>query len=236
MAWIHNAARCSPNKAHGKGLRQQGGQKTAPVKNRLKERIAFFLFITFPLLVFSCSFDYGNTTAEDKNQPDIVMRDVEYVRIRGGDPVVRFQAEEAERYEEKQTMNLKNFSFEQFENHGGGVNATGNAGQAQVELDSGNIRLEGGVEISVDSEDITIKTFGLSWQDKDRHLRETSGDNVEITRSDGTSFSGRGFFADARYRTWNFDAGVGGSYTEPEKEEEAPEEAGDGTEDNEAEM
>jgi LPS export ABC transporter protein LptC len=188
---------------------------------------SIFLLFAVPvcLFLFSCSFDYGNTPAPDRSQPDIVMRDVEYVRVRKGDPVVRFQAEEAERYEQKQTMNLKNFSFEQFENHGNEINASGSAGEAQVELDSGNIRLGGGVKITVDSDDITIATPDLAWQDKDRRLEGVPGGEVEITRSDGTSFSGKGFSADARRRTWNFEAGVSGSYTESEKEaddEETP--------------
>jgi LPS export ABC transporter protein LptC len=185
---------------------------------KINRKAAKLFAVLVCLFLVSCSFDYGNAPAPDRSQPDIVMRDVEYVRVRSGDPVVRFQAEEAERYEQQQTMNLKNFSFEQFENHGNEINAAGSAGEARVELDSGNIRLGGGVKITVDSDDITIATSNLTWQDKDRRLEGAPGGEVEITRSDGTGFSGLGFSADARRRTWNFEAGVSGSYTESEKE------------------
>ena len=162
--------------------------------------------------VFSaCSFDYGNTKT-DNEKPDIVMRDVEYVRVRNGDPLARFQAEYAERYEEKKLMNLENFSFEQFENHAAEINATGSAGEASMELDSGDISLTGGVQIAVESEDITINTYSLQWKDKEKQLMGPADDTVDIFRSDGTSFTGRGFSANARERTWSFSSGAEGSY------------------------
>jgi LPS export ABC transporter protein LptC len=181
-----------------------------------KDMLRLLMVTCFPLFVFSCSFDYGNRETADKDQPDIVMEDVEYVRVRDGEPQVRFMAENAERYEERQTMNLRDFSFEQFENRGGEVNAAGSAGKAKVELDTGNIELGGGVRIVVDSEDIIIETDGLDWNDRERGLKGAPEGEVAISRSDGTSFSGRGFTADARARTWEFTSGVSGSYTEKE--------------------
>ena len=161
----------------------------------------------------ACSFDYGNTKS-DRTKPDIVMRDVEYVRVRNADPLVRFEAEYAERYEEKKIMNLDNFSFDQFENHGTEINAAGKAGEASVELDSGNIKLSGGVRIAVETEDVTIETVSLQWQDKEKQLTGNSDDLVIIMRSDGTTFTGRGFSADARERTWTFTGGAEGSYVD----------------------
>jgi LPS export ABC transporter protein LptC len=174
-----------------------------------------------------CTFDYGDGASENDDQADIVMGNVEYVRMRDGDPVVRFRAQQAERYETRQTMELQNFSFEQFYGHGGEINATGSAGSGLVDLDSGNIQLERSIIISVDSEDITIETDSLSWEDEKRILAGSDGQTVDIQRSDGTVFSGRGFSADTRSRTWAFTGSVEGSYvdTEPEDEDEDNEEA-----------
>ncbi|MDR2740365.1 MAG: LPS export ABC transporter periplasmic protein LptC [Treponema sp.] len=182
----------------------------------------------FPILIVlfflgSCSFDYGDEASENADQPDIVMGNVEYVRVRDGDPVVRFRAQLAERYENRQTMELQNFSFEQFYAHGDEVNATGRAGSALVELESGNIQLEEGIIISVDSEDITIETDNLSWEDEKRVLAGKEESTVDIQRSDGTVFSGWGFTADARSRTWAFTGGVNGTYIDTEEEEPAEE-------------
>lgn len=172
----------------------------------------------------ACSFDYGDDSDTNSGLPDIVMTDVEYVRVRGGDPQVRFKAELAERYEAKQVMELRDFVFEQFDHHGAEVNAMGHAGTAHVELDSGNINLRNGVSIVVDSEDVTIETGKLDWKDKERVLSSGTEDEVKILRENGTSFFGRGFTANARSRTWEFAGGVGGTYIHDDDEEPVAEE------------
>jgi LPS export ABC transporter protein LptC len=173
---------------------------------------------------FGCSFDYGSQSSEDLGLPDIVMDEVEYVRVREGEPQVRFRAERAERYEEKQLMELHNFSFEQFTDHGERIDSTGQASSALVELDSGNIGISGGVSLSVDSEDITIETESISWQDKERQLSAGPQDIVRIFRDDGTNFQGSGFTANTRNRTWEFSGPIGGVYVdEDEAEKEARE-------------
>ncbi|MDR3171324.1 MAG: LPS export ABC transporter periplasmic protein LptC [Treponema sp.] len=171
---------------------------------------------------WACTFDYGSSTSERDDQPDIVMKDVEYVRVRDGDPIVRFTAETAERYDKRQTMELKNFTFEQFEHRGAEVNAVGTVGTASVQLDSGNIRMEEGVVLEVESENITIETQQLDWQDKERLLSGREENQVDISRSDGTNFSGHGFSANARSRTWGFSAGIEGTYIHEDEEEETP--------------
>jgi LPS export ABC transporter protein LptC len=176
-----------------------------------------------------CTFDYGDAESEKDDQADIVMENVEYVRMRDGDPVVRFRAQQAERYEERQAMELQNFSFEQFYDHGKEVNAKGSAGSGLVELDSGNIQLEQSIIIAVDAEDITIMTETLSWEDEKRILAGSEDRRVDIQRSDGTVFSGTGFAADSRRKTWSFSGGVEGSYVDTEDEDEEE------TEDGEAE-
>ena len=178
------------------------------------------LFCLTVLVFWGCTFDYGDAASENDDQADIVMGNVEYVRMRDGDPVVRFRAQQAERYENRQTMELQNFSFEQFYGHGSEVNAMGSAGSGLVELDSGNIQLEQSIIIAVDSEDITIETDKLTWEDEKRILAGSDEHTVDIQRSDGTVFSGRGFSADSRRRTWTFTGGVEGSYIDTETEDE----------------
>jgi LPS export ABC transporter protein LptC len=184
----------------------------------------FTLFTIFALT--ACSFDYGDGASETEGQPDIVMNDVEYVRVRDGYPVVRFRAEEAKRFEEKQTMELDQFNFEQFETHAETVSATGNAGIASIELESGNIHMKDGVRVDVESEDLSIATSMLEWQDKERVLSTGEAERVDIQRSDGTTFTGWGFSADARRRTWEFKNGVEGTYVEKDDEDEDESAAG----------
>jgi LPS export ABC transporter protein LptC len=198
------------------------GKKNTP-KHRILAEI-FLLSILFS--VSACSFDYGDLPSET-TQPDITMRDVEYTRVREGNPQVHFKAELAERYEQRQTMRLNDFSFEQY-NPNGGINAAGSGGSASVDLNSGDIRLEKGISIAIESEDIAIETPSLFWRDKERTLSGSEQDTVQITRSDGTGFLGNGFSADARSRTWSFSLPVEGTYIHEDTEDEAepgPEEA-----------
>jgi LPS export ABC transporter protein LptC len=173
------------------------------------------------LLFFACSFDYGNSGSAEKGLPDIVMDNVEYVRVRSLDPQARLQAERVERYEERRVMALRNFSFEQFGNHGEEVNAFGRAGSALFEIDSGDIRMENGVLIEVDSEEIAIETARLEWKDKERTLSGGESEEVQVFQENGTSFTGIGFQANARTRSWSFSDTVSGIYTHDDDDEDA---------------
>jgi LPS export ABC transporter protein LptC len=202
--------------------------KKTPVKILFLAHCLFLGTVFF----FACSFDYGEGGQDNEDQPDIVMKDVEYVRMRDGYPVVRFTAEEAQRFEKKQAMELDQFKFEQFETRAESVNAVGSAGLASIELDSGNIHMKGGVRIEVESEDLNIATTTLEWQDKERQLSTGEAERVDITRSDGTSFTGWGFSADARRRSWEFKNGVEGTYVEKDEDEEEESESSGGTEED----
>jgi len=180
------------------------------------------LILAFAAALAACSFDYGNGESAENTLPDIVMEKVEYVRVRGGKLQVRFQAEKAERYESRQKMELKNFSFEQFSSDND-VDAEGRAGAASVELESGNISMDEGVRIGIESEDIVIETKELKWLDKERVLSGGDGGEVAVSRSDGTVFSGYGFSANARSRTWAFSGQVAGRYIDKDDDEEGVE-------------
>jgi len=185
---------------------------------------SLLILLLFPV---SCTFDYGSQES-DKNQPDVIMESVEYVRMRSADPQARFQAERAERYEERGIMELVNFSFEQFGNQGDDVNAYGRAGSGSVDIDSGDIRMDNVVRIEVESEDIIIETLWLEWKDKDRLLFGGDEEEVIVQQQNGTTFNGVGFRADARRRTWEFSGIVEGTYVyedDEEEEEESEEES-----------
>jgi LPS export ABC transporter protein LptC len=170
-------------------------------------------------LLSACSFDYGNTSGGDKNLPDIVMDNVEYVRMRSLDPQARLQAERVERYEERRVREWRNFSFEQFGSHSGEINAYGRAGSALYKIDSGDISMEDGVRLDVESEEIAIETSRLEWKDKDRILSGGDDDEVHIYQENGTSFTGVGFQSDARSRTWSFSDTVSGTYIHDDEDD-----------------
>ena len=181
---------------------------------------AGILLLLYAMFLTACSFDYGAGQGPESDRPDIVMENIEYVRVRGGDLLARIKAEHAERWEERQLMELKEFSFEQMEDHGETVNVEGSAKAAAVQLDSGDINLSGGVRIRIESEDIIISTSELEWRDKEKNLNGNEEEEVGVQRSDGTSFTGIGFSADIRSRTWSFTGEVKGIYVEEDEDEE----------------
>jgi hypothetical protein len=117
-------------------------------------------------------------------------------------------------------MLITNFTFEQMEDKGATVNVEGSAGAAEVQLESGDITLFDGVVIRIESEDVIIHIDRVEWNDKNKFLKGGEGERVDIQRSDGTNFTGRGVFADIRSRTWGFSGEVSGTYVEEDEEEE----------------
>jgi LPS export ABC transporter protein LptC len=171
-------------------------------------RLVSSLFL-FALLASACSFDYESSS--QAGEKVLTMQEMEYVRVQGGNPAVRIRAEEASRYETQHTMELKNFTFEQFDADSGGnvtTNVQGKAGTSLIEMDTGNLSMGGGVYIESESEDMFIETPDISWKDKERIL--TAPGMVLITRSSGTTISGKGLSADMRRRSWEFQSEAAG--------------------------
>ncbi|MDR2490224.1 MAG: LPS export ABC transporter periplasmic protein LptC [Spirochaetaceae bacterium] len=185
-----------------------------------------YIFRLFALVgvtfIVSCSFDYETITDEDNSIPDIVLESMEWVRVRGGDPTAKLIAEKGERYEKSHIMELSNYSFEQYNTSSGAVDSVGEGGKARIELESGNIKMNENVIINVDSDDIKLDAEDLEWRDKERALSSGQYTMVHIMQDDGTDFSGAGFSADVRSRTWLFTAGAGGDFYLEDDEESAP--------------
>ncbi len=178
------------------------------------------LCILFFLIAMSCSFDYGETENSENELPDLVMVNVEYIRVRSADPIARVQAERAERYEKQGVMKLENFTFEQLGGKGQEVNTQGGAGNALLEINSGDITMTNGVRIEVESEDIILATDRLDWKDETHILATGAEDKVDIYRENGTHFVGIGLTANARNRSFEFAGGVGGDYVQDDDEEQ----------------
>ena len=198
--------------------------KTEQKKLPISLLLLFSLF-SFLFSLSSCTFDYGESSSSEKELPDLIMENVEYVRVRSADPVARFQAEYAERYEKQRIMKLQNLTFEQYGERGEEVNTVGRAGNASIDIETGDIFMDRGVRIEVESEDIIIETFQLEWKDEKRSLSSGKEDEVNVYRENGTRFTGIGLLADARMRTWEFSGKVGGTYIHDDDEsEDEPEE------------
>ena len=192
------------------------------IENRARGAVCKLLILVLILFLFeSCTFDYGESTSSDRSLPDLVMENVDYVRVRAADPIARFQAERAERYEKQGLMKLQNFFFEQYCERGAEVNASGQGGNAEVEIESGDIQMTNGVRLEVESEDIILETTNLAWKDEPRLFFTGAEDEVNVYRENGTSFTGYGLSADARRRTFEFTGYVTGTYIHDDDAQES---------------
>jgi hypothetical protein len=158
------------------------------------------------------------------------MEDLEYARVRKGTLIARLQAELAERYEKRHRMELKNYSFEQYNTTNEEIDATGSGGSASIELNTSNINMFDGVEISVDTEDLALATERLDWDDGGKMLKGGETDTVKVEQSNGTNFDGIGFSADVRSRSWAFSSRASGTYVHDDEEEEESTDTGSGGE------
>jgi hypothetical protein len=175
------------------------------------------------LVLAACSFDYGASGGDSENEPDVIMKDVEYVRMENALPLVRMRSREARRYEKKHAMEMDDFSFEQYNAPSSetgeipDVNVRGRGASVKIETDSRNLSMAGGVSLDVESENFSLQTESLSWEDEERLL--SAPGEVAITRSDGTRLSGRNLSADTRRRSWRFEGEVSGDIVEEDDEE-----------------
>jgi len=179
------------------------------------------LFNCIILISFlGCSFDYGEKEASGEEQPGLIMENVEYVRVRSADPKAKFQAERAERYEKQGVMRIQNLTFEQYGDRGNEINALGSAGYASVEIESGDIFMDQDVRIEVETDDITIETYQLEWRDKPHVLSTPEENEVNISKDNGTSFTGTGLYVETRSRQWEFKGYVDGLFVHDDEDTE----------------
>jgi LPS export ABC transporter protein LptC len=150
------------------------------------------------------------------------MQDLSYVHVVNTRPQLSFQAASADRYEKSQTMDLKTVTFKQLGEDAGKniqVESTGSADQVHVDTHTNNITLEGNVKIYSKSEDVTIASPSLSWENNSRNISSGADDTVSLSRGDGSTASGKGFSANTRNRTWEFSGPVSGVYNNDNKKQ-----------------
>jgi len=119
------------------------------IKNKLFSYCVLFCLLASIFTNISCTFDYGDKESFGDDHPDLIMENVEYMRVRSASPLAKLQAERVERYEKQNLIKLQNTTFEQYDEQGKEVNISGKTGNATVEIDTGNIFMDSNVRIEV---------------------------------------------------------------------------------------
>lgn len=175
----------------------------------------FCIIISFS----GCTFDYGDSEVTDDGLPDLIMENVDYVRVRSSDPLARLHAERVERYEKQSVVKMQNVTFEQYGERGAEVNVLGSTGNAVIEIDTGDIFMDTNVRIEVLTEDIILETYQLEWRDEPKIITTGDDNEVFVYRDNGTRFTGKSLHANTRSRTWEFLGNARGTYIYDEGDE-----------------
>jgi len=173
--------------------------------------------ITSSFVCGSCTFVYNENQSEEYNYPNVTMEDLTYVRMEDGKLSAKLEAESADRYEKKHSMELSNYTFEQY-NENEEVDSYGKGGAAVVELSTNNVLMTNDVEINVGTEGMVLKGEDLTWKDSAKTLTSNEDSKVNIKDKDGSEVTGNGFAANIRPREWSFKSDVDGSYLFEEDE------------------
>jgi len=190
------------------------------IKKKKSSCFALFCLLASVFTNTSCTFDYGDKESSGNDHPDLIMENVEYVRVRSANPLAKLQAERVERYEKQNLIKLQNTTFEQYDEQGKEINISGKTGNATIEIDTGNIFMDSNVRIEVKKEDIILETYRLEWIDKSKYLSTGDNNEVFVYRQNGTVFTGVGLQSDTRKRNWEFTGSVRGTYTYSDEDTE----------------
>ena len=175
---------------------------------------AALLAVLGGFVLSACSFDYSAITETESDKPDLVMQDVDYVRVTDGKISLHMQADQVDRYEKKRLLQVQNIRFEQFSKDSTEPDALGTAGIAQFWTATSDAAFTNGVRIFIKSEDLSVEAKSLQWNDSKKKLSGPQDDQVLLKKTDGSILVGKSFSADGRSRTWQFAGAVSGTYQE----------------------
>lgn len=173
-----------------------------------------FILVFCIMAVLSCSFDYSSMEEAENNRPDLVMQDVDYVRVTDGSIAFHMQADKLDHFENNHLFQVQNIRFEQFPKGVTEPDTVGSAGFAQFWTTTQDAVFTEGVRIVIPSEDLSVEAKSLQWHNSQKRLLGSQEDQVLLKKSDGSMLVGKGFSADGRSKSWQFTGPVSGIYQE----------------------
>jgi LPS export ABC transporter protein LptC len=184
--------------------------------SKLNIRDVLILFCA-AIALLSCSFDYSTISESEQEKPDLVMQDVDYVRVTDGKISLHMQADQLDRFEQKRLLQVQNIRFEQFSKGKLEAETVGSAGVAQFWTATSDALFSDGVRLLIKSEDLAVEAKSLQWNNSQKKLYGPQDDQVLLKKADGSLLVGKSFSADGRSRSWQFAGSVSGTYQEETK-------------------
>ncbi len=174
--------------------------------------IVVILIAVIAIGVISCSFAPPEGIAKGKpaENPDLMLKDAEYLLgIAGSNPIL-IRARNMEIYQKAGQAYLNEITFSQ-RNENGTIAFSGNALTAKIDTKTNNAQLSGDILIRNHIDDLEIAADMLNWiHDAQIFEGELEG-WISLSFGSGNRVTGRGFVADFKNATYEFmhvDEGV----------------------------
>ncbi|MGA2477249.1 MAG: LPS export ABC transporter periplasmic protein LptC [Spirochaetia bacterium] len=171
------------------------------------------------LMVASCHLNYGQATTEEttpQGLPDTVAIGLVHKIHKDGRLSLELEAARAETFNADKTTVLTDARFVEYDAQGGKA-TEGQADKVVFHSDTENAEISGDVHVHSASEKGAVTASSLSWENKSKRLTAPPGEQVHISKDDGSFISGSGFVGDFRTRQLVFTGPVQGSYVSEEK-------------------
>ena len=163
------------------------------------------------LFALSCSLEYDSSVSDELSEtvPSSVLYGVEQIQVKNGTPRAAFSAAEARVWEKKDSTELFEVKFQEFDEKGE-VITEGVADYLSIN-DKNDATISGGISAYSNRNEASIKADELNWVDDKRLLTSPGGNPVVISLDGGSVLQGLGFSADLYTNTIGFTGSVEGS-------------------------
>jgi LPS export ABC transporter protein LptC len=170
-------------------------------------------------LLSACHLSYEQAVTEEttpRGLPDTVATGVVHKVHKDGRLTLEMEADRAETFNAEKTTILTGARFVEYGRQGDKA-TEGQANRVVFHTDTENAEISGHVRVRSASEKGSVSASSLSWENKTKRLTAPPGEQVLLSKDDGSFISGSGFVGDFRTRQLTFKGPVQGSYVWEEK-------------------
>ncbi|MBN1411451.1 MAG: LPS export ABC transporter periplasmic protein LptC [Spirochaetales bacterium] len=174
------------------------------------------------LFLMGCSLDYSQAILDEdlsEKIPDTSFNDFKDIKVKDNVIVNKLEAARAEMFGRLKKTVFYNLHFIQLDKKGT-VLTEGWADQVVLHADTDNAEMTGSIRFYSASDEISISTENLFWENDTKRLYSNPENEVHLETNDGSFISGKGFEAFLNKRIITFQKGVTGKYVIEEESDE----------------
>lgn len=164
------------------------------------------------LFLFSCRLNTDEYIFVDKLEqgvPNIIFFNIHLENRTDEKLTEEIEAEKFQVYSSEDIVEAFKSRFTLF-GQKGEPRLKGEAGYTRYNRSSEDMEIRDGAKLYFHGDETSITAEDLFWKNKNKLLGSKEGNVIEMTKSDGSVFKGRGFSADFRSKTIQYTGGAEG--------------------------